>query len=149
MLWRRRLILLLCVVCLAAHLAGCTKLATHEEKEDSSSPISIAASGRCRCGISLSSAQALLVAGAKPTKVEVGTDDVGVGLKPTDPDGKVDVASAAAITIDGYFLTAAHCIRRQPVFLVIPDPSGPRALPRAGWSGSRPPRRRRSLIWLF
>jgi S1-C subfamily serine protease len=125
MLWRRWVILLL----FAVSLAGCAELATHEEKEDSFTPYVFRRVGPLSLRDFIEQRTALLVAGAKPTKVEVGTDDVGVGLKPTDPDGKVDVASAAAISLDGYFLTAAHCIRRQPVFLVIPDPSGPRALP--------------------
>jgi S1-C subfamily serine protease len=53
------------------------------------------------------------------------------------PDGKVDIGSAAAVDAGGYFLTAAHCLHRQPVFLVISTSSGPRGvLCRVVW---RPP----------
>jgi S1-C subfamily serine protease len=132
MLLRRLLVLILCIVSV-----GCAQLATHEEKEDSFRPfIDRRVEGQTLRDF-IEQRTALLVAGARPTKVEVGADDVGVGLKPTDPDGKVDVASAAAISTDGYFLTAAHCIRREPVFLVIADPDGPRALPaRVVWQPS-------------
>jgi len=118
-------------VCLAAVCVagGCANLATRQEKEDSFRSFALRRLGGQSLREFIQQRTALLVAGAKPIGVDVHAEDVGVGLKPTDPDGKVDVSSAAAIEPDGYFLTAAHCLHRQPAFLVFSGANGPLALP--------------------
>jgi S1-C subfamily serine protease len=129
--FRRLLILLLCVP------VGCAHLASREEKEISFKPFAQRRVGNQTLADYIEQRTAVLVAGARPLGIKVQGDQVGVELKPTAADGKVDVGSATAVGADGYFLTAAHCIRREPVFLVVPLALGPQAFTcRVVW---RPP----------
>lgn len=51
-----------------------------------------------------------------------------------------EFGSAAPVTRDGYFLTAAHCIDREPVTVVVPEGSSPRLVRRPArivWNGAR------------
>jgi S1-C subfamily serine protease len=122
--WRLILIPFLC-----AALIGCAHLATPREKADSFKPFAAHRIGDLALRDYIEARTALLVAGAKPLGVDSSGDQLGVGLKPTDADGKVDLGSAVAISTDGYFLTANHCIHRRPIFLVVPEPGGPKAVP--------------------
>jgi S1-C subfamily serine protease len=108
---------------------GCVHLATQEEKEASFRPYLDVHVGAVPLRDFLEARTAVLVAGAEPLEVVTEKDEVGVKLKPADPDGAVDVGSASALSADGYYLTAAHCVHRTPVFLVIPTPAGPQAYP--------------------
>jgi S1-C subfamily serine protease len=108
---------------------GCAHFATRQEKEASFEPFAQRRLGEQTLRDFIEQRTAILVAGAKPLGVEDHGDEIGVRLKTTDADGKVDVGSAAALDSDGYFLTAAHCLRRQPVFLIIGFPNALKALP--------------------
>ncbi|HUB24483.1 MAG TPA: serine protease [Tepidisphaeraceae bacterium] len=130
----RRRINLLCLLALLA--AGCAHIATREEKADSFKPY---VQDRLD-GQSLRDYMALrtafVVAGAKPQAIEVHPDGMDIDLRPADARAKVDLGSAAAIASDGYFLTAAHCVRRQPVYLIVYQPGGLAIVAaRVVWSG--------------
>jgi len=107
-------------------ILGCGHLATPQEKEASFQAFADVKVGRVPIRDYLEERSAILVAGAEPSDVEIHNDEVGVRLKPVSPDGKVDFASASALTDDGYFLTAGHCVHRVPVFLIVPTNEGPR-----------------------
>jgi len=108
-------------------LSGCVHLATEQEKEASFRPYIHVHVGRVPLREYIEARTGVLVAGAVPLQVTSDKDAVGVRLKPTQADGAIDVGSAAAVSSDGYYLTASHCVRRRPVFLVIPTPAGPQA----------------------
>ncbi len=45
-------------------------------------------------------------------------------------------STASAITNDGYYLTAAHCVQEKPIYLFAGNPSGPQKVKaRTVWSG--------------
>lgn len=135
---RRFLALSLC-----ACLLGCVHLASHEEKIASFKPFSHSRIGNQTLQEYLEARTAVLIAGAKPISVTPRDGAIGVELMPVGTDGKVDIGSATAVAADGYFLTAAHCLHRQPVFLVISTPTGPRGvICRVVW---RPPPRAENL----
>jgi S1-C subfamily serine protease len=123
MIWRRLVPLLL-----FAALGGCIHLASQQEKLESFEPFANRHVGQETLGEYLEDRTAVLIAGAKPLSVRIHDGTIGVALKPMAADGKVDIGSAAAVDTDGYFLTAAHCLHRQPVFLVISTSSGPRGV---------------------
>jgi S1-C subfamily serine protease len=130
----RRRINLLCLLALLA--AGCAHIATRQEKEESFRPYDpVRLDGRSlRDYMELRTA--FVVAGAKPQAIEVHPDGMDVDLLPADSQAKVDLGSASAISSEGYFLTAAHCVRRQPVYLIVDEPAGPTILAgRVVWSG--------------
>jgi S1-C subfamily serine protease len=118
--WRRCSILSLLLI------LGCGHLATPQEKEASFQAFVAVKVGRVSLRDFIEERTAILVAGAEPGDVEVHDNQIGVRLKPLSPDGKMDFASASALSEDGYYLTAGHCVHRRPVFLIVPTNEGPR-----------------------
>ncbi|MDP9175090.1 MAG: serine protease [Planctomycetota bacterium] len=96
---------------------GCAHLATPQEKEVSYRRFSSLAVAGVQLGDYLRDRTAVIIAGAKPQVLSTGDHDVVFRFRPSSRDG-FDMGFASAVTSDGYFLTAAHCVPRQPVYLL-------------------------------
>jgi S1-C subfamily serine protease len=113
---------------------GCAHLATPEEKEVSYRRFLSAKVDGKDLGEFLAQRSAIIIAGAEPVVVATRQHDVDIRLQPVEKDG-FDLGSASEITADGYFLTAAHCVRRRPLYLLLPMPASERITPaRLVWS---------------
>jgi S1-C subfamily serine protease len=112
-------------VCLLAVVASCGHLATQEEKDVSFAPLADSLVGGVPLAKFLQQRTAFIFAGARLKMLPRDGDDLSVELTPAEPGGVLDVGSAAAISPDGYFLTAAHCSRLSPVCVLLPQAGGP------------------------
>jgi S1-C subfamily serine protease len=115
-------------------LAGCAHLATNQEKQISYrrfEPVQIAG---IQLGDYLRQRTAYVVAGARPDVVAMAGEAPKLQWEPASRDD-IDLGFATAISGDGYFLTAAHCVPREPVFLIIRSPAWMNVIPaRVVWS---------------
>ncbi len=106
-------------------LGGCAHLATPAEKEISYRRFSSLAVNGLGLADFLERRTAVIVAGAQPQLIASHPHDVDIRLEPVAKDG-FDIGSATAVASDGYFLTAAHCVTRRPIYLMLPSGSGAR-----------------------
>jgi S1-C subfamily serine protease len=114
-------------LCLAAALllAGCGHLATSQEKDNSFAPLANVLIGDVPLAKYLERRTAFVFAGARLKLLPRDDGDMSVELRPVQPGGMLDVGSAAAISADGYFLTAAHVTRLSPVCILLPQQGEP------------------------
>jgi len=110
-----------------ALLGGCGHQATQEEKNASFRRFQSRSINGSSVVDFLDERTSILYIGAEPTTVPVG-HDVGINLEPVAKDGR-GVGSASPVSADGYFLTAAHCVVGQPLYLISPTSAGPQFAP--------------------
>jgi S1-C subfamily serine protease len=127
MRWRFRPPQIIFTPLLAALLVigGCAHLATQEEKQSSFKPFAAARVGREMLGDFLEARTAIVVAGAEPILITDRAQEMDVRLRSVG-NGGVNIGSAAAISADGYFLTAAHCVAGEPLYLLYAYPGTPK-----------------------
>lgn len=124
-------------VALIVTLGGCVHLASRQQKEASFAPFAAGSIGGINLRDFLEQRTGVIVAGAEPVGVETRGDEVGVTLRPPARGrGGIDIGSATAISSDGYYLTARHCVRLSPLFLLLPGLDRPRVVAaRLVWKG--------------
>jgi len=124
-------------VVLVLTLGGCVHLASRQQKEASFAPFAAGSIGGTNLREFLEQRTGVIVAGAEPIGVETRGDEVGVTLRPpTRGRGGIDIGSATAISADGYYLTARHCVRLAPLYLLLPGADRPKIVAaRLVWKG--------------
>jgi S1-C subfamily serine protease len=107
--------------------AACSHLASYHDKQVSFRRFeSLTIDGKPLADF-LQQRSAVVVAGAQPQLLATRGDEVDLSLKPVSREG-FDIGSATAVATDGYFLTAGHCVVRQPIFLMHASSAGPSIL---------------------
>jgi S1-C subfamily serine protease len=121
--------LLLCLLC-----AGCVHDSTTAQRDNSFLPYAGAKVGDAGLREFLIARSGVLVVGK-----QLVVADSGAGNRSPSIHGQISgVGTAAAIDRRGYFLTAAHCVKNGPVWLLFPGNGGVEArLVRVVWRGDR------------
>jgi S1-C subfamily serine protease len=135
MTFTRRFVSLLCLGALL--LEGCAHLATPAEKQVSYQRFESVNVLGVKLSDFLQRRTAVIVSGAMPHLVSARDREVNLRFDPVAADG-FDIGSATAVDFPGYYLTAAHCVPRRPVFLLLPSGSGATIIPaRVVWSAPK------------
>ncbi len=117
--WSYRALLALAV----GMLAGCTVLATREEKARSFGRFESVRIGDVSLEKHLRARTALLALEVPIRRVrpdEIGEHHLEIEVeRESDKPVRMGFGSAAALTEDGYFLTARHCVSAEPVTVIV------------------------------
>lgn len=109
-------------------LAGCAHLASSREKRESFQPFQSVTVAGAPLSDFLRQRSGVLISGAQPVLLHSNPGEIDLRLRTISHDG-FDVGSITAIAADGYYLTASHCVPRQPLYVVLDSPGGPKVLP--------------------
>jgi hypothetical protein len=96
---------------------GCAHLATPREKEISYRRFASLNIRGIQLGDFLRERTAVVVSGARPKVLAMHDEKIDLQLLPV-AQGEIDVGYATCVAMDGYYLTAAHCLPRQPIYLL-------------------------------